>query len=105
MSTHPITATYIGDPNFVGSTTATALQQVVNGSQVATTTNITNTPGATTTVSQVPQLTATVSGGGAPFPTGTVTFKQGSTVLGTAPVQQIAASTVAQLSVPQFSST
>ena len=105
VAAHPITATYGGDSNFLGSTTTATLQQVVNGSQVTTTTVIQNTPGATTTVSQVPTLFATISGGGSPFPTGTVTFKQGTTVLGTAPVTEQSAATVATLSVPQFSST
>ena len=86
VATHPITATYGGNSNFVGSTTGSALQQVVNGSQVGTTTVIENAPSVTTTVSQVPTLVAGVTGGSAPFPSGTVTFEQGTTVLGTAPL-------------------
>ena len=105
VATHPITASYGGDTNFVGSTTGSALQQVVNGSQVGTTTVIENAPSVTTTVSQVPTLVAGVTGGSAPFPSGTVTFKQGTTVLGTAPLVEQSAADVAQLPVPQFSST
>ena len=105
VATHPITASYGGDTNFVGSSTGSALQQVVNGSQVGTTTVIENAPSVTTTVSQVPTLVAGVTGGSAPFPSGTVTFKQGTTVLGTAPLVEQSAADLAQLPVPQFSST
>ena len=105
VATHPITATYGGDSNFSGSTTAGTLQQVVNGSQVGTTTVIENSPSVTTTVSQVPTLVAAVTGGSAPFPSGTVTFEQGTTVLGTAPLVEQSLADSAQLPVPQFSST
>ena len=105
-ATHPITATYGGNTNFVGSTTSSALEQGVTApSQVGTTTVIENSPSVTTTVSQVPTLVAGVTGGSSPFASGTVTFKQGTTVLGTAPLVEQSAADVAQLPVPQFAST
>ena len=106
VATHPITATYGGNSNLAGSTTASALQQGVTApSQVGTTTVIENSPSVTTTVSQVPTLVAGVTGGSAPFASGTVTFEQGTTVLGTAPLVEQSDADVAQLPVPQFSST
>ena len=66
---------------------------------------IENSPSVTTTVSQVLTLVAGVTGGSAPFPSGTVTFEQGTTVLGTAPLVEQSGADVAQLPVPQFSST
>lgn len=103
-ATHPITATYSGATDFLGSTTAAALQQVVESAQTATGIFFSTTT-LTTTVSQTPTLTVLFSGVVAPsYPTGTVTFMQGSTVLGTAPVQEVSDATVAELAVPQFAS-
>jgi hypothetical protein len=76
-----ITAVYSGDPNFTSSTSA-ALAQTVN--QAATTTTLTFSP-ANPTPGQTVTFTATVaaSSPGAGNPTGTVTFKDGSTTIGT----------------------
>ncbi len=75
---HPITITYSGDGNYA-ATTSPALMQSVNTS--ATTTSLISSlnpsaPGQTVT------FTASIGGTGG-MPTGTVTFKDGGTVLAT----------------------
>jgi hypothetical protein len=83
VGTHSITAVYSGDSSFAASTSA-PLTQTVN--QAATTTTVTS--GTNPSVFGQPvTLTATVAAvaPGAGTPTGTVTFKDGVTVLG-APV-------------------
>ena len=83
VGSHAITASYSGDANFVTSTTSSAISQVVN--QAGTTTVIASLPGSSA-LGQAVTFTATVSanapGAGTP-PTGTVTFKDGATTLGT----------------------
>lgn len=72
---HTITAVYNGDASFFGSTSSDLTQTVA---KTATTTSLGSSD--TTTVSgQSVTFTATVAGSGA---TGTVTFKRGSTTLG-----------------------
>ncbi|MBA2673404.1 MAG: Ig-like domain repeat protein [Ramlibacter sp.] len=84
---HSITASYAGDTNNAASTSA-ALAQVVNAA--ATTASIASS--ANPSVSgQTVTFTATV-GGGSGSATGTVTFKDGATTLGTAAVTAGAAS-------------
>ncbi len=80
-SSHSIKAVYSGDPNFTTSTSS-PLAQAVN--QAATTTALAFSP-ANPTYGQSVTFTATVaaSSPGAGSPTGTVTFKDGSTTLGT----------------------
>jgi hypothetical protein len=76
--TYTITAVYAGDTSFAGSTSS-GLSQVV---QVATTTwlNTSVNPAGT---GQTVTFTATVTeSGGTSTPTGTVTFEDGNTVLG-----------------------
>ena len=75
---HSITASYAGDTNFAGSTSSAVAQTV---KQAASTTLISSTvnPGA---YGQSVTLTATVSASSG-TPTGTVTFADGSTTLGT----------------------
>jgi hypothetical protein len=78
--THAITAVYQGDSTFAGAT-STILNQTINKS--ATTTTL--TPSLNPSVfGQSVTLTAVVSvnAPGAGMPTGSVTFKDGSTVLG-----------------------
>jgi hypothetical protein len=81
--TRSITATYSGDGNFFNSTAAT-LKQVVN--KVSTTTAVTSSQNPST-VGQAVTFTATVTSNnttlGLPSPTGIVTFKNGTTTLGT----------------------
>jgi hypothetical protein len=84
VKTHSITAVYGGDTNFKTSTSS-ALSQVVNkaSTQVALTASPT-TINAGQSVTFTATVTAVTPGGGTP--TGTVTFMDGNTVLGTAPV-------------------
>src|SRR5262249_20276885 len=76
VGTHSITATYSGDANNATSTSA-PLSQVVN--QGATTITLTSSPNPSA-FGRFVTFTATVTGSS---PTGTVTFKDGSTVIGT----------------------
>jgi cyclophilin family peptidyl-prolyl cis-trans isomerase len=81
LGDHPqITAVYSGDSNFSGSTSP-AIDVTVSalGSQTALATSTQDA-----VLNSTITLTATVSGGSAP--TGSVTFKDGNTVLGSAPV-------------------
>jgi Bacterial Ig-like domain (group 3)/Beta-propeller repeat len=82
-STHSITATYNGSPNFDGSTSA-PVNQVV---RVTTTTTLSSSPNPST-YGQAVTFTATVTSSlGAPPPDGeTVSFMKGTTVLGTGPL-------------------
>src|SRR5262249_44444203 len=78
---HSLTAVYNGSTNFLTSTSAT-VTQVVNSQ---TTTNLTASP-SPSVIGQAVTLSATVSpvAPGTGVPTGTVTFRDGATVLGTA---------------------
>ena len=78
--THGITAVYGGDAANAPSTSA-AVQQTVNA-PTATSTVLTTAVNPAV-VAQATTLTATVTGGA---PTGSVTFKDGATTLGTAPL-------------------
>jgi hypothetical protein len=84
VGSHTITATYSGDTNFTSSTTA-ALNQTV--SQAATKTTITSSA-STSRFGQPVTFTATVKAvaPGSGVPTGTVTFYDGTTSLGTVPL-------------------
>jgi Bacterial Ig-like domain (group 3) len=75
---HPITAAYGGDSNFTAGTSA-PLTQTVGGTSSATTLTSSVNPSA---FGQPVTFTATVTGSGG-TPTGTVTFKDGATALGT----------------------
>ncbi len=91
QGSHPITAVYAGDANFNGSTSL-ILTQVVNATG--------GTPSSTALVSslnpsvfgQSVTFTATVTGSG-PTPTGTVTFLDGATNIGSAPLNGSAVAT------------
>jgi hypothetical protein len=79
---HNITAVYGGDSVFAGST-STALQEVVSKAHTATTLTVSPSPGtvgAPITLTAV--LAALAPGGG--IPQGTVTFRDGTTTIGTA---------------------
>jgi hypothetical protein len=79
--THTITAVYGGGTNLSGSTSA-ALTQTVNPASTATTVASSANPSV---YGQVVTFTATLAavGPGAGTPTGTVTFVEGTTILGT----------------------
>lgn len=78
VGTHPITAAYLGDGNFIPSTSNT-LSQVVSRATTATTLASSVNPSAS---GQSVTFIATVSSPGV-TPTGSVTFENGSTVLAT----------------------
>jgi len=79
LGDHSITAVYGGDTDFSGSTSP-VLTQTVNATASATALASSNNPSG---FGESVTFTATVTGSGA-TPTGTVTFKDGSTTLGTA---------------------
>ena len=79
VGTHSITAVYSGDVNFTGSTSP-ALSQVVN--QAASTTSVVSSVNPSA-VGQAVTFTATVKPATSGTPTGTVTFNDSATVLGT----------------------
>lgn len=93
---HAIRAVYVGNFNFEGQTST--LSQDIG--QASTVTGITSMP-APSTYGQDVTLTATVAGAvGAPgTPSGTVTFREGSTVLGTASLSSVGGSRQASVVV------
>jgi hypothetical protein len=97
VATHNITAVYSGDGNFAGSTSA-VLNQTVN--KAPSTTVIGSPFPNPSEFNQNVTFTATVTGVGG-MPTGTVTFKEGTVVLGTAPLNASgqAAFTISTLSI------
>ncbi len=80
LGTHSISAVYAGGAPFTGSSSA-AVSQVVN--QNTTRTTLAASP-LLSVIGQTVTFTATVTPSGSGTPTGTVTFKSGSTVLGSA---------------------
>jgi hypothetical protein len=81
--THSITATYSGDTNYSGSTSSTFTQNV---SLIGTATSLTSSPNPSRH-GQMVTFTATVTPtSGTGTPTGTVTFLDGSTTLGSPPL-------------------
>src|SRR5262249_40034960 len=79
---HAITAVYSGDANLQASTSAVLTEQVNAPAAAATTTTL-SASAPTAVFGQAETLTATVTSP-AGVPTGTVTFLDGTTVLGTA---------------------
>jgi autotransporter-associated beta strand protein/adhesin HecA-like repeat protein len=83
--THTLTAVYGGDATFATSTSSPLLQTVNPGTDTATVLTSSANPSA---LGQTITLTATVTGviPGAGTPTGSVTFQDGTTTLGSAPL-------------------
>ena len=81
VASHSITAVYAGDANYTGSTSTSAVTQVVN--QASTTTSLTAAPN-TSVFGQSVTFTATVAASlpGVGLPTGNVDFMEGTTKLG-----------------------
>ena len=79
---HTITAVYGGDTSFTASTSSGLTQTV---GKAATTTAVAGTPNPSTSGQSV-TFTATVSSAASGTPSGTVTFKDGATTLGTGPL-------------------
>jgi hypothetical protein len=88
---HTITASYGGDANFNGSASAALTQTVATA---ATTTTLTSSVNPSTFAQSV-TFTATVTSGVTGTPTGTVTFKDGPTTLGTGTLNGSAQATFA----------
>jgi len=86
---HSITAVYGGDTSFAGSTSA-ALTQVVN--KASTTTSVVSSVNPSV-LGQSVMLTATVTPSGSGTPSGTVTFMDGATTLGTSTLNNSAQAT------------
>jgi hypothetical protein len=82
VGSHPLTALYGGSATFAASTSAVVTQVVNAAAAAATTTTLTSTPNPSTT-GQAVTLSATVTSA-AGVPTGTVTFRDGATMLVTA---------------------
>jgi hypothetical protein len=85
VGSHSISATYSGDNSYASSTSA-PLTQTVNTSPIGTTTALTASPNPST-YGQSVLFTATVSpGSGTGTPSGTVTFLDGATTLGSSAI-------------------
>jgi hypothetical protein len=91
--THSLTAVYVGNFNFTGSS-ATTTQTV---DKVPTVTGIASS-GSPAVYGDTVTFTATITASTG-TPTGTVTFKEGSTVLGVAPVATVGGDRQASLAV------
>ncbi|HEY8749505.1 MAG TPA: Ig-like domain-containing protein, partial [Tepidisphaeraceae bacterium] len=102
VGTDHITATYGGDTNYTGSASAALTQSITPPANavLTTTTLASSAPSAVSGTAVVLTATITPATPGA-APTGTVSFAQGATVLGTAPVQSdgTAALTTSSLTV------
>jgi hypothetical protein len=98
---HSINAAYSGDSNFSGS--SASLNQTVN--QAGTTTSLTSAPNPSA-VAQAVTLTAVVAPAYTGTPTGTVTFMDGATTLGTGTLNGgVATYTTSSLAIGQHSMT
>jgi hypothetical protein len=82
QGSYSLTAVYSGDSTFTTSTSV-ALSEVINPTQLGTTTSLSSSKNPATTTDTL-TLTATVApASGTAVPTGTVTFKNGAASLGT----------------------
>ncbi|CAN5413700.1 hypothetical protein BH10ACT1_BH10ACT1_31370 [soil metagenome] len=83
VGTHPLTAAYAGGPGFAAATSPALSQVVAKGSTTLDLTAPTlTTYGDSTTITASATAVAPAAG----TPTGTITFRRGTTVLGTAPL-------------------
>lgn len=80
--THAIVASYQGDSNYLGSTSSSVTETVSQATTAASVTASINPA----SYGQIVTLSAAIQAGSGGNPTGTVTFSEGSTVLGTSPV-------------------
>jgi hypothetical protein len=96
VGSHSITAVYGGDGNFTGSTSAALTQNVIKG----TTTTAVATSGSPSSLGGSVTFTATVNvASGAGIPTGTVTFKDGTSTLGTGALNGVGGNDQATFSI------
>jgi hypothetical protein len=103
--TYSLTAQYTGTASFLSSTSA-AVSVTVNAATVTATISLVASPNPVTE-GQALVLTATVSESGTTSPTGTVSFMNGSTVLGTAALNSsgVATLSITSLAVGTYSLT
>ncbi|NYF91012.1 Ig-like domain repeat protein [Tunturiibacter empetritectus] len=101
VTTHRITASYSGDANSIASTSNT-VNQIVVASSTATTLTTSNPD---VSFGTAVTFTANVTGSGSVTPTGTISFQEGTTVLGTLTldIHGAAALTLSTLSVAAHS--
>jgi subtilase family serine protease len=97
VGAHSITAAYSGGPDVNGSTSPT-LTQTVNAAGGSTTTALTSSANPSSFLQTV-TFTATVKSTSTGTPTGTVTFKNGTTVLGTGTLNSSGVATLATSSL------
>ena len=95
VGSHAIVARYSGDTNFV-ATVSTA--QTITVTQAATTTSLV-VSGTSINVNQTETLTATIAGSASPAVSGTVTFLDGTGVVGTVNVTPSLAGGIAALTL------
>jgi hypothetical protein len=105
VGSHSITAVYSGDPNFNGSTASTLRQDVNKANTTTTLVNSTNPSVFGQSVTFTATVTAVAPGAGTP--TGTVTFFDGVTLLGSSSLNGSGVATIstAGLSVASHSIT
>ncbi len=96
IGSHSITASYAGNSQYIGSSSS-ALALAV--SQATTTTTITSAPNPSL-VGQNVTFTATVVSATGAIPVGTVTFKRGSTTLGTGTIDGTGHATFSTSALP-----
>jgi hypothetical protein len=89
---HTITAAYGGSSGYTASTSVGLSETIVG---ISTTTTLTASTAATT-VGQTVTFTSTVTAGSGGIPTGTVTFTDGSTTVGTAPLDATGKATLSE---------
>jgi Bacterial Ig-like domain (group 3) len=86
VGSHAIAANYRGDPNFPSS--STTLTQTVNPKKTGTTTALKASKNPSKSGESVTFMASVTPGGGSGLATGTVTFMDGSTALGTEPLNK-----------------
>jgi hypothetical protein len=86
VGSHAIAANYRGDPNSPGS--STTLTQTVNPKKTGTMTALNASKNPTRSGESVTFIASVMPSGGSGLPTGTVTFLDGSTALGTGPLDK-----------------
>jgi hypothetical protein len=98
VGTHPITVTYAGDSNNMGSSSTAPLNQVVQQAATVTTVSATPTPGIAGTPETISATVQLISGS-APL-VGTVTFTSGTTTLGSAALNASGVATITPTLAP-----
>ena len=105
VGTHSITAVYGGDSTFSGSTSSVLSQTVTGNAGGATSTSISSSPNPANS-GQAVTFTATVTSSGSGNLSGSVTFEDGATTLGSAELNQGRATlTISSLAVGAHSIT